>query len=122
MGPARLAEAPSVRQHWGMGRLGVGSSVRLRRHLVNGRIRTHLLTWIFSSSLQLWNKEASEGSGPFLEQGSFGAVGLQTGNKEEMNSRETGKKSQEPGAQNTSCGLVGAGNVLFPPQHCLPVV
>lgn len=122
MEPARLAEAPSVRQHWRMGRLGVSSSVKLRRHLVNGRIRTHLLTWIFPSSLQLWKKEASEGSGPFLEQQGFGAVGIQTGDKVEMNSRETGKKSQEPGVQNTSCGLVRARDVPFPLQHCLPVV
>ena len=37
-----------------------------------------------------WEKqEASEGSGLFLEQKGFGAVGIQTGGQEEVNSRET---------------------------------
>lgn len=44
VGPERLAERLGVRQHWGMGRRGVSSNVRLRRQLVNGRIRTQLLT------------------------------------------------------------------------------
>lgn len=92
-GPERLAEKRGVRQHWGMGRRGVISIVRVRRQLVNGRIRTQLLTWIFPFSSQLWKKGTSEGFGLFLEQRRFGAVGIQTGGKKQVNARETGKKS-----------------------------
>lgn len=75
---------------------------------MNGRIRTQLLAWISPSSRQLWNKEASEGSGLFLEQRGFGAVEIQSGGKEEVTARETGKKSPKPGAQSTWCGAAGA--------------
>lgn len=105
-----------------MGRRGVISIVRVRRQLVNGRIRTQLLTWIFPFSSHLWKKGTSEGFGLFLEQRRFGAVGIQTGGKKQVNARETGKKSQAPGAPVPPCGLAGSLDAHLPPQHCPPVV
>ncbi|XP_019510850.1 PREDICTED: TLD domain-containing protein 2 isoform X2 [Hipposideros armiger] len=76
----------------------------------------------FSPQLKLWKKGTSEGFGLFLEQRRFGAVGIQTGGKKQVNARETGKKSQAPGAPVPPCGLAGDLDAHLPPQHCHPVV